>query len=97
METRTGYLQLLLFDSHSSLNLSPKHRLCSDHKHVWTVYTGDDVQISFASTLGSHVVLQFVVLSLEGDAFSENLFKICTGVYMYVSVYIYVWGPAGDS
>lgn len=49
------------FDSHSPLNDSPRpglvSGLCSDHKHLQTVYVVDDVQISYASTLLSHVVL----------------------------------------
>lgn len=67
METRTGYLQLfsvISFYFHSPLNVSPKpglvSGLCSDHKHLWTVCVVDDVQISCASSLLSHVVLQFV-------------------------------------
>lgn len=91
-----NWLQIVIsFDFHSPLNVSPElglvSGLCSDHKHLWTVYIVFNVQISFAPALHSHIVLQFVIPSLEGDAFSRNLFKICTDVYMYVSAYIYVW------
>lgn len=38
---------VISFDFHSPLNVSPKpglvSRLCSDHKHLWTVYVVDDV------------------------------------------------------
>lgn len=52
---------VISFYFHSLLNDSPRpglvSGLCSDHKHLLTVYVVDDVQISFASTLHSHVVL----------------------------------------
>lgn len=85
-------LLVISFDSHNSLKASPEPELvsglCSDHRHLWVVYTGDNVEISFASTPSSHVVLQFVVASLEGDVFSGNLFKIRTGVYVCVSLHL---------
>ncbi len=52
---------VISFDSHSLLNvphnLGLSSGLCSDHKHLLSVYVGNDVQMSFASTLLLPVVL----------------------------------------
>lgn len=87
------------FDSHSSLNVSPKpgpaSGLCSDHKHLWTVYAAEDIYGSFSSTLLSHVAVQFVVPSLEGDAFSEAFSKyalVCTCMCQFAFMSGSCWG-----
>lgn len=85
IETRTGYLLLFYLDFTQKPELVLG--LCSHHEHLCTVcVTGCK---HFASCYWTRCVICCPVSG--GGIFLWSLFKICTGVYMYVSVYICVW------
>lgn len=103
MESSTGHLQILVLILTAQEKHRPETQTCPwtairPQALVASLCSRRYLNNSSSSLL-SHVVVQFVVPSLLGeDLFSffsspppsTGLFKICTGVYMFVSVYICV-------
>lgn len=96
-----NWLQIVIsFDFHSPFNVSPElglvSGLCSDHKHLWTVYIVFNVQISFTRTAFTRCSAICHSISGGGYFFKKPFQNMHWCVHVCVSLHLCL-GPAGDS